>query len=139
MASLLLLPFAPEQPEHPGIGYLAVHDAVFAQRAFVDEAEFFQHAGRWRVARVDVGLDAVQVERGEALASCGVIEAVAQFRAAIDGIPFDQIAPADEHAGGGAVDGQARAGAFLLHLPARRDEAFGLGALFPGRRVPVAH
>jgi hypothetical protein len=38
-------------------------------------------------------------------------------------IPFDQAAPADEHTVRGTLDGQPRAGAFLLDLSARRDRA----------------
>src|SRR5512138_3979963 len=56
------LPFPPEKPVHPRIRYLAIHDAIFAQRALSDKAELFQHTARRVVARVCLGLNAVQVQ-----------------------------------------------------------------------------
>ena len=38
-------PLPPEQPEHPRVRYLAVHDAVFPQRPFTHESELLQDAG----------------------------------------------------------------------------------------------
>jgi hypothetical protein len=36
------LPIAPEKPIDPGIGHLAIHDAVLSQPAFADKPELLQ-------------------------------------------------------------------------------------------------
>src|SRR5215475_176329 len=84
-------PLPPEQPEHPRVRYLTVHDAVFSQRPFTHESELLQDAGGCHVARIGLGLDSIQVERVEcplqqsarafrrvAVTPCRIVEAVAQ-------------------------------------------------------------
>ncbi len=96
-----MLPIAPEEPVDPRIRDLAVDNAVFSQRAFVDEHELLQHIVRSSVARVRLGLNAVQVQcaetpfqqsprrfGGEALAPGADIEAIAQLDAAIVRVPI---------------------------------------------------
>ena len=144
-------PLPPDQPVHPRVRHLAVHDAVFPQRPFTHESELLQDASRCHVARIGLGLDAIQVQRVECplqqgarglrrvtVAPCRIVEAVAHRRAAIVPVPSGQAAPADEGPVGNTVHGQPRPGAFVRHLPASRDEAFGARSFAPGRRVPVA-
>jgi hypothetical protein len=61
-----------------------------------------------------------------------------QHCAAILWVPIHQTTPADEHAVGGAFDGQPCAFTFRLHLLATHDEALCLRALTPGWCIPVA-
>jgi hypothetical protein len=57
----LLVPLAPEQAIHGGVGDLAVHDATFAEEPFLREPETLEQARRPPVPGIGVGFDAVQV------------------------------------------------------------------------------
>src|SRR5204862_1046830 len=104
-------PLPSEQPIHPRIRHFTIDDAVFPQRSFTHKAELFKYAARCAVARIGLGLNTIQVKsveaplqqgtcglRGKALTPGRVIEAVADPCAPVVRVPFDQAAPADEHA-----------------------------------------
>ena len=144
-------PVAAQEAVDPGVGDDAVDDAVLALRALEDEAELLQHPRRRRVARVDLGLHAVEVERGvrprqQGIRCLGRVpvpprrlgEAVAHRRAAEGRVPVVQRAPAEEDAVSGAIDGEAYARALLGHRAAGGEEAVGARRVGPGWGVPVA-
>ena len=123
-------PFTPDQPVHPRVRHLAVHDAVFPQRTLTNESELLQNAGRSSVASIGLGLNAIQVQRPEcplqqspsglrcvAVSPRAIVKAVAQRRAAVVRVPLGQAAPSDEGLVGNTVNGQSSPTAFFRQRP----------------------
>ena len=147
-------PRAPPLREHAEqfrIGGVVADEEAFAQHAFAAEAEPFEHAARGVVARIDVGLDAVQVQRlqrpvdgernrfGSDPASPVVgAQRVADFGAAVARVEMEQ--------GGGADDAVVVADDHPVdQVPLRErldhvaDQSLGLAAFAHRRAAPVTH